>query len=126
VGPAKYYSTEASTFTITQILTTTDANSQEYTITTTITSITMPFIPPKTTTGAAELIFKINSPAAVNSTTTPQLSSGPSSTQPGGTIGVAVSILVILLIATLFIIRRLNKAIIVTKPKLRRCSTTKR
>ncbi|KAG4420975.1 hypothetical protein IFR04_005844 [Cadophora malorum] len=108
------YKTDISIFTYTGTVTTTDANLNPHTLTTTITSSTVlgapdptetvnddgvrgKYIPPET---ASE---KVKAEGAKNS--------GLTTSQIGGIIGGAVVILLIILLASFLIIKRLNRAI---------------
>jgi hypothetical protein len=114
-GVENCYSTGVSSFTLTQIITTTDAQSREKIFTTTITSETTPYVPAETTSRglAAGVVPKVSSvPSAIPKTEpTPKASGGLTSAQLGGIIGGAVGLLLVLLVATFIILRRLNKAI---------------
>lgn len=123
-GVENCYSTEASTFTITQVVTTTNANAQERTTTTTITSTTTSIIPSETATQniVAGIVPKISAAAdsIPKTSATAHVPSSLSSQQLGGIIGGAVALLVVLLVAAFLIIRRLNKAIELSETKSRR------
>lgn len=119
-GIDQCYSTGISSFTITQTITTTDLNANEWTYTTTITSATTPVAPQATAPRVVDgIVPKISSsPTSIPKTDTlPKSSSGLSHAQLGGIIGGAVGLLLALLIATYFIIRRLNQAIKVSSAK---------
>ncbi|TAQ83139.1 hypothetical protein B7494_g8537 [Chlorociboria aeruginascens] len=122
-GLSNCYSTEVVTLTLTSTLTTTDSNSAQHTITTTMLTGLTPASPtvgatagagiisvvPKLYTTAASAIAKISA----TSTSTP--SSGLSKSQIGGIIGGACILLFVILFATFLIMRRLNKAIALSK-----------
>ncbi|KAI9646563.1 hypothetical protein NHQ30_004558 [Ciborinia camelliae] len=111
------YSTTISTFTLTETFTTTDSNSQTQTVTSTLVTASTPASPsvaantskasamPKLTpTATATAIPKIE--ATSGSTPT---SSGLTKPQIGGIIGGAAFILIAILIAAFFILRRLKE-----------------
>lgn len=113
------YSTAVKSFTLTQVITTTDLNSNKQTITTTITSATTPTVPSPTATLDSGIVAKINPlPGGTVPKTVPTSDgskhSGLTTVQLGGIIGGAVGLLLAIVIAACLIIRKLNKTIKVT------------
>jgi len=118
-GVSQCYATSISTFILTETLTTTDARHLPHTVTSTVTSTSTPTVPTNLATNAAPsgVLPKITPTAAEVSKTSPtspantSSSSGLSKAQLGGVIGGAVLLLAVLIIATVLIIRRLNKVV---------------
>jgi hypothetical protein len=110
------YATSSVTFEVTETITTTDGNFNAYTITTTITTATIPGLP--TGTPPTDVIVAQLTPSATpipKSAASSGSSSGLTTPELGGIIGGAIFILLALLVATFIILRRLNRAIKVTE-----------
>ncbi|KAH8812086.1 hypothetical protein F5884DRAFT_302535 [Xylogone sp. PMI_703] len=109
------YSTDPTTFTLTETLTTTDATNRIHTITTTIVTATTPQPPTATATflNAASTVSQmlITPPPIVKTKATGDSSSsgGLSKGAIGGIIAAAGIVLVGVIVATFFILRRLNQ-----------------
>ncbi|KAG4438365.1 hypothetical protein IFR05_006127, partial [Cadophora sp. M221] len=113
-GLSTCYATSISTFTYTQTLTTTDANLNPHTLTTTIISSTVLGAPdPTETVGDNGVVGKYtpSQTASEKVKATGTKDSGLTTPEIGGIIGGAVAILAVILIAAFFIIKRLNRAI---------------
>ncbi|KAH7342509.1 hypothetical protein BKA65DRAFT_293028 [Rhexocercosporidium sp. MPI-PUGE-AT-0058] len=112
------YATSISTFTYTATLTTTDADRNPHTLTTTIISATVLGAPEATETTDPSRIFGKYTPSQTASEkvkATGTKDSGLTTPEIGGIIGGAVAILIVILIASFFIIKRLNRAIKVSE-----------
>jgi hypothetical protein len=106
------YVTSTTTFTFVETITTTDANSNPQTVTTTITSATVLDSPTDTPTSNGVITQVTSSAAAIaKSAASGTPTSGLTTPELGGIIGGAVFILIVLLIAAVLILKRLNKAI---------------
>ncbi|KAH6680169.1 hypothetical protein B0J14DRAFT_471485 [Halenospora varia] len=120
------YTTSATTFTLFETYTTTDANSNRQTITSTIVSVTSPPVP-TATASSADLIPKIASSAApiakTEATGTPSTNKGLSTPMIGGIIGGAVAFLAIVLAVAFCILRRLKTVAKVTAANSRTSSS---
>jgi hypothetical protein len=103
------YETTPSTFTMTETLTTT-IDSFPTTITTTITSVTVLEEPTGSSTTEGNLA-KLTPPASpiAKTAATGSSNGGLSTPELGGIIGGAIFILIVVLVATFLIIKRLNK-----------------
>lgn len=113
-GLSSCYSTAIISYTLTETLTTTDANSNAQTITRIIATASTPVVPTAVVTLQSGVIPKASSaPSAIPKTKASGTSSGGGLTTPqlGGIIGGAVAILLVVLIVAFIIVKRLNKAI---------------
>ncbi|RFU31271.1 hypothetical protein B7463_g5079, partial [Scytalidium lignicola] len=105
----------ATTFTLTETLTTTDATNRIHTVTTTIVTATTPQPPTVTPTSqtatATVSQMAITPPPIVKTKATGSTSSssGLSKGTTGGIIAAAGVVLIVIVVATFFILRRLNK-----------------
>jgi hypothetical protein len=106
------YATNVVTFEVTETVTTTDGNANPQTITTTITTETIPGLPTSTPTTVAVIIQLTPSATPIPKQAASSVPNGGLTTpELGGIIGGAIFILIVLLIATFMILRRLNRAI---------------
>ncbi|KAB8300051.1 hypothetical protein EYC80_000289 [Monilinia laxa] len=109
------YSTAISTFTLTETYTTTDSNSQKQTVTSTLVTASTPASPSvAANTSKASAVPKLTPTATAIPKVEATSGSTPTSTgltkpEIGGIIGGAAFILLVILIATFFILRRLKK-----------------
>ena len=110
------YATNIVTFEVTETVTTTDGNSNPQTITTTITTETIPGLPTDTPTTIAVIVQLTPSATPIPKQAASSAPNGGLTTpELGGIIGGAIFILIALLVATFIILRRLNRAIKVTE-----------
>lgn len=112
-GVNNCYSTDIVTYTMTEVITTTQ-NGNLQTLTSTIVTATTPVPPTAIVTSASGAVPKVNSSTETaipktSSISTPSLSSGLSKVQIGGIIGGAIILLLVLLVLAFIIIRRLKK-----------------
>ena len=113
-GLSSCYSTAIVSYTLTETLTITDANSNPKTITKIIATASTPVVPTAVVTLESGVIPKASSaPSAIPKTKASGTSSGGGLTAPqlGGIIGGAVAILLVVLIVAVIIVKKLNKAI---------------
>lgn len=128
-GVSACYVTSVTTFVVTETLTTTDAEDLPHTVTSTITSVSTPTLPTDVASNTAPngVIAKVTPTATAIPKTSPtstSSSSGLTKGQLGGIIGGAIALLAILIIATFFIIRRLNKVVKATTASQSRTRTS--
>jgi hypothetical protein len=125
-GISACYATSATTFVFTETMTTTDAENLPHTATSTITTASTPTVPTNIVNYTG-LIAKVTPTAtAIPKTSPPSTSSsgGLTKVQLGGIIGGAVTLLAVLILATLFIILRLNKVVKATTASRSRTRTS--
>ncbi|KAG0648882.1 hypothetical protein D0Z07_4632 [Hyphodiscus hymeniophilus] len=110
------YATSISTFVFTETVTTTDAENLPHKITSTITTASSPTLPTDVASNTAPIgvIAKVTPTQTAIPKTNPTSSSssiGLTKGQLGGIIGGAVALLAVLILATFFMFRRLNKVV---------------